>query len=67
MAVPLTMYPPPWTWLCLSPRLPCTTFKSTVNTEEGLTLRVTLLLVCVCLAPGLQDQNAMPGLHKGWA
>lgn len=55
---------PPWTWLCLSSRVPCHTLKVTVNTEEGLTLRVTCLLVCVCLVLGFQDQKAMTGLHK---
>ena len=35
-----------------------------MNTEEGLTLRVTRLSVRVSLASGLQDQKAMPGLYE---
>ena len=35
-----------------------------MNTEEGLTLRVTRLSVHVSLASGLQDQKAMPGLYE---
>ena len=56
--------PPPWTRLCLSTRVPCRTLKAPVNTEEGLTLRVTRLSVCVSLASGLQNQKTMPGLHE---
>ena len=56
--------PPTWTWLCLSTRVPCQTLKAPMNTEEGLTLRVTRLLVCVSLAPRLQDQKAMPSLDE---
>ena len=35
-----------------------------MNTEEGLTLRVTRLSVRVSLVPRLQDQKAMPGLDE---
>ena len=55
---------PPWKRLCLSTRVPCRTLKAPVNTEEGLTLRVTRLSVCVSLASGLQNQKTMPGLHE---
>ena len=58
---------PPWTWLCLSPRLPCTTLKSTVNIEEGLTLRVIRLSVCVCLAPEHPWHNAGTSYIAGQA
>ena len=53
--------------LCLIARLPCRTLKAPVNTEEGLTLRVTRLLVRVFPGPGLQDKKAIPGLQKGSA
>lgn len=56
--------PPPWMKLCLTARLPGRTLKAHVNTEDGLTLRVTRLSVCICLAPGRQDQKAVPGLHS---
>ena len=55
---------PPWTRLCLSTRVPCRTLKAPVNTEEGLTLRITGLSVRVCPDLGLQDQKTVPGLHE---
>lgn len=40
------------------------TLKAPMNTEKGLILRVTPLLMCVSLVLGLQDQKVVPSSHK---
>ena len=46
--------------LCLTARLLGRTLKAPVNTEDRLTLKVTHLLMCICLAWGSRTRGPCP-------